>query len=458
MITGTVLRRLVLLLAVDAGILHAALPSLLAQARADAVQPGDSILRKSAHAKLVCVACHTSLDPGNLATAKTVAPVNCLRCHADAQFKHDFHPELSQAIRADRAPRVACKDCHGSHDVASPSTPGTKFHRSRIVESCGQCHKRAAENFPGSAHGAALAAGAKGAPTCLSCHRARVTLSGGTADSISLKTDQASMCLTCHQDTPDARAKMPSGAKFVPAWDSSTHGLALKHDKVRAANCVGCHGSHEIRKASDSTSRVSHAVVTNTCGSCHADQKKTFGPSVHGLARNHAKADSLVCSTCHGEHGDPLPLAPRPAAKTDTVRAQICQRCHNPVVLSGRYGLASDRFREFTDSYHGLTRNGNSFVAANCASCHTAHDVRPVTDSASSVARANRVAMCGKCHHNAIARFSRGPVHDTTSTRLGAVRPTGRSPLVLAGLILVIAALVGAAVFLRTRRRTPQVV
>jgi len=111
------------------------------------VQRGDSTLRQSAHAKLVCVACHTSLDPRNVPLSDGVAPVNCLRCHAGALFKHDFHPELARAIRANREPLVTCKRCHGAHDVTAVRLPGSQLSPSRLAESCTACHPNAAERF-----------------------------------------------------------------------------------------------------------------------------------------------------------------------------------------------------------------------------------------------------------------------------------------------------------------------
>jgi hypothetical protein len=461
MITWVVSRRIVVVVSMGAGILNPGSRSVLAQPGADmlqaagkaaAVQTGDSTLGTSAHAKLVCVACHTTLDPKNFSSAKTVDPVNCLRCHADAQFKHDFHPELAQAIRADREPRVTCKQCHGAHDIASVGVPGSKFNGSRLVESCGKCHQQAAANFPSSAHGTALAAGAKGAPTCLTCHRARITAAHRTSDMLSLKTAQARLCLTCHLDTPEVRARMSPDARFIASWDSSKHGLALKHGEGRAASCVGCHGSHEIRKAADPTSRVNRTNVSTTCAACHANEKTEFSRSVHGLAKNHAQTDSLVCSTCHGEHADPFPPDSRPVAGADSVPAQVCQRCHSPVVLSGTYGLASDRFRTFSDSYHGLTLRDDSFQAANCASCHSAHDVRPTKDSASSVNKVNRAANCGRCHQHAIGRFAIGAIHEKM-VMAALVQPPNIHWGVPAGVLLT-ALVAGGLLLYRASRRT----
>lgn len=463
-------RRIVLLVSMSAGMMHAGSRSALAQAGADtgqaagreaAAQTGDSTLRRSAHAKLVCVACHTSLDPKNLPFAITVAPVNCLRCHADAQFKHDFHAELARAIRANREPRVTCKECHGAHDVESAGVPGSKFHGSKLVESCGECHQKAAETYPGSAHGTALAAGTKGAPTCMSCHRARITAGGGTADSLALKAEQARLCQTCHLDTPEVRAKTSPDAGFIARWDDGTHGSALTKGKVGAASCVGCHSSHDIRKADDAASHVSRTNVSTTCAACHANAKTEFSLSVHGLLKNTARADSLVCTTCHGEHADPFPPDSRTVADADSAPARLCLGCHAPVELSGTYGLASDRFRTFSDSYHALTLRENSFLAANCASCHGTHDVKPTKDSTSSVNKVNRAATCGECHQRAIERFAIGPVHDTTAAArtTATVRPAPKARWRVPVGIIATALVAGGLVFYGwARRRVPTAV
>ena len=53
----------------------------------------------------------------------------------------------------------------------------------------------------------------------------------------------------------------------------------------------------------------------------------------------------------------------------------------------------------YTESIHGegLLKKG-LIVAANCASCHTAHSILPHTDPNSSIARRNIAATCTKCH------------------------------------------------------------
>ncbi len=53
--------------------------------------------------------------------------------------------------------------------------------------------------------------------------------------------------------------------------------------------------------------------------------------------------------------------------------------------LSEKYGITSDRFETFSDSYHGLAIEGGSVAVANCASCHGSHNIKPSSDSTSTI-------------------------------------------------------------------------
>ncbi len=75
--------------------------------------------------------------------------------------------------------------------------------------------------------------------------------------------------------------------------------------------------------------------------------------------------------------------------------------------------LVSDRFETFSDSYHGLAVEGGSVAVANCASCHGAHNIKPSSDSTSTISKANVVKTCGGCHPGANKRFTVGKIHIT---------------------------------------------
>jgi len=368
-------------------------------------------LDKSMHAKQVCVACHTGFDPENLPHKAKIEPVNCARCHAAASLKHTFHPQLARAISAHREPDVSCKDCHGTHGVASPKSVESKFHESRLVKSCGECHDAVAAKFPNSEHGKALAASAKGAPNCLTCHRHAVTMAGGRADSLAVKQAQARLCLSCHLDNPDVRARTSPSAGFIAGYGTSVHGAALEKGNAKAANCVSCHGSHDMKKGTDPGSLANRINVPGTCGKCHEKVAEGYRHSVHGVALNKGNADAPACTTCHGEHTILPPSDPRSRVAAQNISSQVCSPCHTSVALSAKYGLRSDRFQTFTDSYHGLAIRGGSIEVANCTSCHGTHEIKASSDSTSTVNKANLAVTCGRCHPGANARFAIGSVH-----------------------------------------------
>jgi hypothetical protein len=87
-----------------------------------------------------------------------------------------------------------------------------------------------------------------------------------------------------------------------------------------------------------------------------------------------------------------------------------CSRCHgDPAIIAKGHiaiGNVGDRFK---DSIHGraISRSG-LLVAANCTSCHGAHDIRQKSDPLSLVARANIPQTCATCHEGIQALYDRG--------------------------------------------------
>lgn len=377
----------------------------------------DKILSHSAHSKVACVACHTGFNPDDIPHKEKITPVNCLSCHNKALLKHQFHANIVNATGTDGKKDVSCKGCHGTHDVQLTKTNGAKFSKENLVNACGSCHADVKDKFLHSAHGEAISKGSTDAPNCLTCHQSNITKVTTALDSVQLKIAQEKVCISCHLDNPNVADKTVRGKKFIESYEKSIHGSQLRGGNAKAANCVSCHGSHEMNKSIVESSRVNKLNIQSVCAKCHEKIEHEFSTSAHATAVAKGNKDAPVCTDCHGEHNILKHDDPNSPVSSRNLSQQVCGTCHASVKLSQKYGLSTDRFKTFSDSFHGLAARGGSVEAVNCASCHGAHNIKPPSDSTSSVSKANLTKTCGKCHPGANSRFTVGSVHSSVDEK-----------------------------------------
>lgn len=373
----------------------------------------ESHIKNSAHLKLNCISCHTGFNPDDIPHKEKISPINCLTCHKDARVKHPFHPQLINSNGMNGSNDISCKGCHGTHQV--DRVPKTVKGTSSLSQNqaCIKCHKDANEQVLHSIHYAELEKGNKNAPSCITCHKQVISNKNGKRDPLVIKQAQEKLCLTCHLNNPDVKSKIASTDSFIEAYDNSVHGKALHGGNKDAANCVDCHNSHDILPGVDGNSSVHRLNVSQTCSKCHEDIAKEFNQSIHGMALAKRNMDAPACTNCHGEHNILKVKDPNSPVSFQNVSMKICADCHSSVRLSERYGLSSNRFQTFKDSYHGLALRGGSATVANCASCHGVHNIKPSSDSTSTIHKSNLVATCGNCHPGANENFTKGSVHVT---------------------------------------------
>jgi cytochrome b subunit of formate dehydrogenase len=295
--------------------------------------------------------------------------------------------------------------------------PAFAFFRFGQTEACGKCHDEAQRGFEASAHGLRQGAGERIKPTCLKCHQEPISAQGAGKPTVELKLAQARLCESCHVGDAKVAGRTGPGAKFVASFDQSVHGAALSAGKAESASCVDCHGAHAMNKAAVATARVNRLHLTDTCAGCHAKQAEEYRGSVHAKALAKGNLDSAGCTSCHGEHDIKLHTDPAARVHKANLAQLVCAECHASVRLSRRYGLASDTFKTFSDSYHGLAVRGGTVSVVNCASCHGSHGIRSQNDPASSVHKANLAKTCGECHPGANTRFTVGAVHASEEQR-----------------------------------------
>lgn len=384
-----------------------------------------AVAAKSVHASLACTDCHEKFDGDSVPHRKPMVAVDCTSCHDDTGKKHAFHPRMAQNPMP-AGNDTSCATCHGKHDIAAVKSPAFKFNDGPQAESCGQCHQTARDHFTASAHGRAFAAKEANAPECLTCHRQPVVATALAKLTLDQKLAQTKQCESCHVGKENVAGQALRGLKFVGSFDQSVHGAALLGGKVAAANCVDCHGAHEMNRAMTASAKMNKLHVAETCAKCHDKQATEFGESVHAAALHKGNVDSATCTDCHGEHNIRRHTDPGSPISAKNVAQEVCGNCHASVRLTQKYGLPSQSFQTFTDSYHGLAMRGGAVEVVNCASCHSSHAIKSQTDPTSTIHPANLAATCGQCHPGANTRFAVGKVHVSPETAGGK---EGNSPI-----------------------------
>ena len=198
-------------------------------------------------------------------------------------------------------------------------------------------------------------------------------------------------CLACHSDK---RLTTKRGARTVSLF---VDGKKLSSSVHSGLSCTSCHADLEGKDLPHDA-----PLAKVNCGACHSQEAEQHARSLHGQAV--ARGDPLAprCVNCHGNH-DIVPVKDPRSAVAALKIPFVCGQCHRegtPVQANRDIGQ-HDILENYTESIHGegLLKKG-LVVAANCASCHTAHLILPHTDPNSSIARRNIAATCAKCHAN----------------------------------------------------------
>ncbi|MDQ5980417.1 MAG: hypothetical protein QG602_3394, partial [Verrucomicrobiota bacterium] len=307
--------------------------------------------------------------------------------------------------------------CHDPHEMLPVRDAAFAFRRENQTQACGRCHEKARDGYLASAHALRSGGTLTVEPDCLSCHRKRVASVGPGRLPVELKLAQAQQCESCHVRKEEVVQRTLLGAKFVAGFNHSVHGSALLADKENSASCVDCHGAHAMNKAAVGTASVNRLHLTDTCARCHEKEAADYRQSTHAVALGKGNLDSAACTDCHGEHDIRPRTDPSSPVHKSNLAQQVCAECHASVRLTQRYGLASDKFRTFADSYHGLAVRGGAVSVVNCVSCHGSHVIKSQDDPTSSVHKANLIQTCGECHPGAGERFTIGAVHSSDEQR-----------------------------------------
>ncbi len=235
-------------------------------------------LKSSVHGKTRCVECHKDITGAHPDDKKSAAPVECASCHGrqSKTFGASVH---GLALHNGNEMAANCKDCHGAHEVFLRQSTRSRIHVTNLVETCGGCHRKEADDVIASVHGQAMLKGEIEAATCIDCHSEHQIV-GLTGPAASFRTAEA--CGKCHaSERINSRFGMPKDR--VKTFFESYHGLAATGGSTTAANCASCHGYHKILRSNDPGSMIHPSHLMTTCGKCHPGATRQFvGGTIHG--------------------------------------------------------------------------------------------------------------------------------------------------------------------------------
>jgi predicted CXXCH cytochrome family protein len=137
------------------------------------------------------------------------------------------------------------------------------------------------------------------------------------------REDTPEYCGRCHSDAAFmSKYKPGQRTDQVALYRQSVHGQQLTNGNRKAANCVDCHGIHNIRAVDDPQSPVHPSQLAAKCGACHSEIAAMFRQSPH--ARVFTTSSRAACSVCHSSHG-----TERAGVEMLTGAKPVCARCHS---------------------------------------------------------------------------------------------------------------------------------
>jgi len=269
----------------------------------------------SVHGEQNCVGCHNSIKK-----AKHERPlpksIGCVECHLTAweaqQGEEDPEyqrldvvvEQIESYMRSVHArpnlmdqskTNATCYDCHEAHTIGTIGSAARADHRQRNPEVCGRCHEDEKQQYLTSVHGQR--------------HQQQ------SDDADAAKPAAAA-------DAAPTELGLIGVAHAGPSTDPGT--AAADDDQHSPAVCSDCHTPHSIDSPEKDPIKL---MITESCGSCHEKQVRTYEASYHGQVIRAGYAHTAKCYDCHGSHGVMDVDDPASMVHTDN-RLETCRQCH----------------------------------------------------------------------------------------------------------------------------------
>ena len=319
---------------------------------------------------------------------------NCLSCHTDNA------PVVDQkALNNSVHQTLDCVDCH--KDIKELPHPD----KLQKVD-CSICHEKETALWIKSDHAKDMVKDPSFTASCSVCHGSPHAIV--EVDNPASPVNRKNIPLTCSGCHQKQQSTLGFLAKEGKTYLTSVHGLSFqKGTDTKAAVCSDCHGAHDINKATNRSSQLYWANIPKTCGQCHKKQYAQYSQGIHGQALAAGSRDTPVCTDCHGEHDNDA--VKKASSKVSSANIpQTCGQCHSAQRINAKYSLSTNVYESYMQSYHGLAMQQGTVTAANCASCHGAHEILPSSDPRSMINPKNLEKTCGQCHPGIGSRVTQG--------------------------------------------------
>jgi hypothetical protein len=152
---------------------------------------------------------------------------------------------------------------------------------------------------------------------------------------------------------------------------------------------------------------LSYGQAPNSCLDCHSALPDPLGVTQAKFSQDIHAQKGLTCTSCHGGDStsyDPIESMGRKAGfKGKIDRRQIpalCGSCHSNPALIRQFNpsLRTDQLDQYHTSVHGKRLAAGDTKVAVCIDCHSVHDIRPPSDTRSTVNPVNIATTCSRCH------------------------------------------------------------
>lgn len=241
--------------------------------------------QSSVHGNLTCQACHEGIesyphDPievGSIRAFQLEEYQVCQDCHPDV-YRNALDSIHAQELAGGNWNAAICTDCHYAHDILPPGEP-----RTRIPETCAECHAAIDEEYLNSVHGAALVdEDNTDVPTCVDCHGVHNLEDPRTTE---FRLHSPDLCAECHADEV-MMGRYGISTNVFETYVSDFHGTTVTlfeeispDQETNTPVCYDCHGVHNMLPADDPESQVFAANLLETCQRCHPDATEEFPAS-----------------------------------------------------------------------------------------------------------------------------------------------------------------------------------